>query len=73
MAGDVSLIAGDLVRLCRKKRGLTMRELGRLSGVTAAQISNIEHGRNDPKISTFLIMLNAMDFDIEIIDLSNGG
>lgn len=61
-------ISGELIRLCRKKRQMTMRELEHLSGVTAAQISNIEKGKNNPTIGTFLKLLDAMDFDIEIID-----
>ena len=63
------MITGELIRLCRKKRKLTLRELGKRSGVTAQMISNIEHGRSEPKVSTFLKILNAMDFDIEVLDL----
>lgn len=62
-------IEGEIVRLCRKKRRITMRELEQLSGVTAKQISNIERGKNNPTIGTYLKLLSAMEFDIEIVDL----
>ena len=55
--------------MCRKKRRLTMRKLEQLSGVTSTQINNIEKGKNNPTIGTYVRLLNAMDFDIEVIDL----
>ena len=64
------MIAGEIIRMCRKKRNLTMRTLESRSGITAAQINNIEKGKNNPTIGTYLKLLNAMDFDIEIIDLT---
>ena len=63
------MITGEIVRLCRRKRKLTMRALAEKAGVTAQMISNIEHGRCVPKVNTFLKIINAMDFDIEILDL----
>ena len=65
---DMVVYAGELVKSCRKERGLKMRELEKLSGVTASQINNIEKGKNSPTIGTFLKLLDAMEYDIEIID-----
>lgn len=60
---------GEIIKMCRKKRRLTMRALEEMSGVTSSQINNIEKGRNNPTIGTYVKLLNAMGYDIEIIDL----
>lgn len=65
-------ISGELLRLCRKKRKMKTCELAEKAGVTKQMISNYEHGRNDMRISTFLKLLNAMDYDIDIVDLREG-
>lgn len=68
MAKPAKSVPGKMVRYCRENRGITICDLEAASGVTAVQISNIEHGRSDPKMSTLLMLLDAMDFYIEVID-----
>lgn len=63
------MIAGEIIKLCRKKRGYTMRMLGKKAGLTAQMISNYEHGKCEPRLDTFLSVINSMDFDMEIVDL----
>ncbi|WP_330436586.1 helix-turn-helix domain-containing protein (plasmid) [Streptomyces sp. NBC_00825] len=41
-AADVN--PGELVRLARKERGLTLAQLGELAGYSAAQVSRYERG-----------------------------
>ena len=60
---EAASISGLIIRNCRKTCNLTMRELEALSGVTATQINNIEKGKNDPHIGTFLKLLDAMGYD----------
>lgn len=63
-------IAGESIRECRRKRNLTMRDLSRMSGISASQINNIEKGKNNPTIATYIRLLNSMDYGFDIIDLT---
>lgn len=47
-SGDAEL--GQRLWLCRDEHGLTMREVARGSGVSAATISQIEHGQIMPSL-----------------------
>ena len=65
-----AVIAGEAIKECREKRGLTQLELSNATGVSTEQICNIEKGRSNPHIVTFLKLLDGMDFGFDIIDLT---
>jgi transcriptional regulator with XRE-family HTH domain len=54
-------VVGELVKRARLRRGLTMRELSRISGVTQAGISLLESGQTkNPKTDTVLAIATAL-------------
>lgn len=44
----------------RERRGLSLRKLGKLSGVHYVSLVRIEAGRLDPRLSTLLKLCNAL-------------
>lgn len=66
MKHAITPYAGKLRQLREAKR-LSQRELGRLTGLPQAQISRIERGLVDPKLSTLLTLARALDFDVMFI------
>lgn len=52
-------MVGEQVRSRRKAAGLTQAEVGRRCGITIAQISLIENGRVDARMSTIIRILNV--------------
>lgn len=64
---------GDLVRSVRRERGLTLRALGKLMGVSAAYISDIERGNRRPTSDAVLQLLApALDIDPDIVWFTAG-
>ena len=45
----------------RKKRGLSLRKLGELSGVHYVSLVKLEAGRLDPQLSTLLKLCHALE------------
>ena len=58
--------SGEIIRACRKFRGLTQAQLCRRSGVPKQTISGVERGRGCT-LYTFNRLLDAMGFDIDIV------
>jgi transcriptional regulator with XRE-family HTH domain len=55
---------GDLgknLRAARKKLGLTQEEVAERSGVQAGEVSRIERGKRDPKVSTLEKLAAAVE------------
>jgi transcriptional regulator with XRE-family HTH domain len=55
---------GDLgknLRAARKKLGLTQEEVAERSGVQAGEVSRIERGQRDPKVSTLERLAAAVE------------
>jgi transcriptional regulator with XRE-family HTH domain len=48
------------LREWRKRRGLTLRGLGELSGVHYVTLARLEAGRFDPQLSTILKLCKAL-------------
>lgn len=44
----------------RNRRGLTLRELGELAGITASNISAIERGKRMPQLGTAVTLAEAL-------------
>ncbi len=60
-------IVGKLMA-ARDRKGLSQRELARLSGVPQKTISRIENGIDIPKIPTLLKLANILELEISLID-----
>lgn len=50
----------------REDRGISQRELSKISGVPQKTISRLENGLDIPKFSTLFKLMNALDLEIEI-------
>ncbi len=67
---------GSRVRQLRMRNKMTQENLEEKSGVSTRQISDIECGRCDCKITTLMKIINALDmsvydfFKTEIIDIT---
>jgi transcriptional regulator with XRE-family HTH domain len=54
---------GTHIRTLRDRRGISLRELGRLAGMAPASISTIENGRSSPTLATLHKILRALGTD----------
>ncbi|MFB2555099.1 helix-turn-helix domain-containing protein [Herbiconiux liangxiaofengii] len=71
MTGDGDLITlGRRIRHHRKQLGLTLDQLGERVGVVGSQLSLIENGRREPKLS--LLQALAVQLGSSVTDLLNG-
>lgn len=55
----------DRLAESREKRGLTLRELSKMSGVSPDTINQIELGHRKPRPSTLRKLARALDIDVE--------
>jgi DNA-binding XRE family transcriptional regulator len=62
-----ALAIGEVLASARRTRLLTQRELAELAGVQQADISRIERGLLNPNTVTFLRLIEAMDFHINLV------
>ncbi len=62
--GAPSVHVGQLLRMLREERGLSIRELGRISGLSANALSMIERGRTSPSVSTLYRLTDALGVPI---------
>lgn len=56
--------SGKKLKELRKAKGLTLRELSNSTNLSISFISDIEHNRSNPSISTLKILCNALDVPI---------
>lgn len=54
------------LRSRRKELGLTQEELGQRAGLAAKHVSRIENGTHEPKISTLLALVSALELDLAL-------
>ena len=59
-AGSQMLLLGRRIRHARTERGLTLDELGQLVGSTASQLSLVENGRREPRLSLLQSLAAAL-------------
>jgi XRE family transcriptional regulator, fatty acid utilization regulator len=52
---------GKNLRDARERLGLTQEEVAARSGVQAGEVSRIEHGKRDPKVSTLEKLAAAVE------------
>lgn len=53
-----------LLKQWRERRGLSLRQLGERSGVSFVNISNIETGKLDPRLSTLERLARALNISV---------
>lgn len=58
---------GTRLRALREKAGLTQRELARLAGIEAMQISRYERGVGYPAVETLLALAKTLDVDLDYL------
>lgn len=51
----------------RRRRGLSQRALGEIAGVTQGQISLIENGEVDPRLSTAIELGRALELELTLV------
>lgn len=66
MSYEISEVTAAL-KSAREKRGLTQRELSERSGVPQAQISKLENGQADVRISTLVSLSRALGLEVELV------
>ena len=63
-----SVIAiGESVRGLRALRGISQKELARMTGIDQGDISKLERGRGNPSVKTLERIVRALDGRIEIV------
>jgi len=58
---------GANVRRLRKRAGLKQAELGKLVGLSAASICNLEKGRQQVYLDTVAAIVQALDVDLVVL------
>lgn len=66
MSYDTTDIA-ERLQAARKAKGLSQRELSDLTGVPQAQISRIETGAVDLRLSTLVALAHALDLELTLV------
>ena len=56
---------GQEIRRLRNLKQLDLRELSRVSGVSYQQISRIENGLADARMTSLTALLNALGYDLQ--------
>lgn len=65
-------LLGEIIRITRKQRNLTQKQLGDLIGVQKAQISKLEKNANNVTLETILKVFNALKAKVNFkIELQN--
>lgn len=59
---------GQQIAELRKKRGLTLKQLAEISGITFQNITKIEHGRYNVSIDILKKLCDALGVRFEIIE-----
>ena len=57
----------ESLRTARKSRGMSQRELGARVGLTQAQISKIEGGRVDPRLSSTVELARGLGVEVMLV------
>jgi transcriptional regulator with XRE-family HTH domain len=58
---------GERLRMLREKAGLSQRELARLAGIEAMQISRYERGVGYPAVETLIAIAQALDVGLDYL------
>lgn len=64
---NVEMVPGALLKLARRKKGLSQRELAQLAGVRQPTIAEIESGRRQPSWPLLCKILAAADLEPRVL------
>lgn len=67
----MNLTAGELIKHCRKFRGMTQQELADKAGISKDIVCRYERGKYEPKYQCVLWCLEACGFELEIKELKH--
>ena len=60
------------IQAVRKAKGLTLKQLGDIIGISESAVSNIERGRNKPSGSTLILLCEKLGIDREWLETGEG-
>ena len=63
---------GETIQRCRWTRDLTQRELEEVSGIPRQTIGSIELNKRGASVAVFTRLLEAMDYELIIVDKRKG-
>ena len=66
MSYATQAVAADL-KAARISKGMSQRDLSALAGVPQAQISRIEAGTVDPRVTSLIAIANALDLELTLV------
>lgn len=58
---------GEALRQARERKGFSQRELSAKAGVRQAQISQVENGAIDLRLSSLIALARALDLELELV------
>lgn len=65
--GRYTMTIGENIRRLRKARGLTLKELGDMIGVSESYIRAYESGRRNPKPASLQTLADALGVNVEVL------
>lgn len=54
---------GRNLRIARERGGLSQAELGRVAGISPSEVSRLEAGVREPRLTTIVSLARALDLD----------
>ncbi len=61
------MTVGENIRRLRQERGLTLKQLGEMVGVSEAYIRAYESGRRNPKLNSLEALARALGVNVEVL------
>lgn len=58
---------GERISKMRKKRGITLEKLAYEMGISKGNLSDIEHGKRDPRYTTLMAIPEGMEIPISLL------
>ena len=69
--GVIIMTVGENIRRIRQERGLTLKQLGEMVGVSEAYIRAYESGRRNPKLKSLEALAQALAVNVEVLTNSD--
>lgn len=69
--GKIIMTVGENIRRIRQERGLTLKQLGEMVGVSEAYIRAYESGRRNPKLKSLEALAQALAVNVEVLTNSD--
>lgn len=69
IVGKVKIDVATVIKEARNNKGYTLRELGKLTGLSHSFLGDIETGRSRPSYENLIIIIGVLDIPLEKIFL----